>query len=155
MKPIEIKEENNENSKITMATIKTYGDTTHTFIERKNFKGIFLPGFKLVVNNNEPLYQLTEKILLLEIDHVVGNQSWNEMEEVVNWYKEKLGFIKFWSVDDKQIHTEFSALNSTVVCDVDENVKMPINEPAKGKKKNLKLKNMLNFMVVQVYNILH
>jgi len=105
-------------------------------LKEKNFKGIFLPGFKLVVNNNEPLYQLTEKILLLEIDHVVGNQSWNEMEEVVNWYKEKLGFIKFWSVDDKQIHTEFSALNSTVVCDVDENVKMPINEPAKGKKKS-------------------
>jgi 4-hydroxyphenylpyruvate dioxygenase len=68
------------------------------------------------------------------IDHVVGNQGWNEMDSVVDWYKEKLGFIRFWSVDDKQIHTEFSALKSTVVCDVDENVKMPINEPAKGKK---------------------
>jgi 4-hydroxyphenylpyruvate dioxygenase len=68
------------------------------------------------------------------VDHVVGNQGWNEMDSVVDWYKEKLGFIRFWSVDDKQIHTEFSALKSTVVCDVDENVKMPINEPAKGKK---------------------
>jgi len=58
------------------------------------------------------------------------------METVVNWYKEKLGFIKFWSADDKQIHTNYSALSSTVVCDIDENVKMPINEPAKGKKKS-------------------
>lgn len=56
------------------------------------------------------------------------------MDEVVNWYKEKLGFVQFWSVDDTQIHTEYSALKSTVVCDVDEKCKMPINEPAKGKK---------------------
>ena len=56
------------------------------------------------------------------------------MDSIVDWYKEKLGWIRFWSVDDSQIHTDFSALKSTVVCDIDEKIKMPINEPAKGKK---------------------
>lgn len=68
------------------------------------------------------------------MDHVVGNQDWHQMVPVTEWYKEKLGFKRFWSVDDKQIHTEYSALNSIVMTDVDEKIKMPINEPAKGKK---------------------
>jgi len=123
---------------LTMASVKTYGDTTHTFIQRQEYKGHFLPGFIDVsaTHSGEPFYKITEPVSLLKIDHVVGNQDWNGMDSVVNWYKEKLGFIQFWSVDEKQIHTEFSALRSVVVCDVDENVKMPLNEPAKGKKKS-------------------
>jgi 4-hydroxyphenylpyruvate dioxygenase len=68
------------------------------------------------------------------VDHIVGNQDWHQMVPVTEWYKEKLGFKRFWSVDDRQIHTEYSALNSIVMTDVDEKIKMPINEPAKGKK---------------------
>jgi len=126
--------ENEKDGKIILSSVQTYGDTIHTFVERKNFKGHFLPGFKDTSNLKDVFEKFTDPINLEIIDHVVGNQTWNEMDDVVNWYKEKLGFIRFWSVDDKQIHTDFSALKSTVVCDVDENVKMPINEPAKGKK---------------------
>jgi len=71
---------------------------------------------------------------LLYVDHIVGNQDWDGMQSACEWYEEKLGFHRFWSVDDKQIHTEYSALRSVVMADESEKVKMPINEPAKGKK---------------------
>lgn len=70
------------------------------------------------------------------IDHCVGNQPDGEMEAAAKWYEEMLDFHRFWSIDDKMLHTEFSALRSVVVSDFDENVKMPINEPAAGKKKS-------------------
>ena len=70
------------------------------------------------------------------VDHVVGNQPDQEMEPVASWYEKMLDFHRFWSVDDTMIHTEFSSLRSIVVCDFDENVKMPINEPAAGKRKS-------------------
>lgn len=70
------------------------------------------------------------------IDHVVGNQPDLEMEPVASWYEKMLDFHRFWSVDDSMIHTEYSALRSIVVTDFDEAVKMPINEPANGKRKS-------------------
>lgn len=73
---------------------------------------------------------------MLFIDHCVGNQADGEMEPVASWYEKMLDFHRFWSVDDKMLHTEYSALRSIVVADFDENVKMPINEPAPGKRKS-------------------
>jgi 4-hydroxyphenylpyruvate dioxygenase len=70
------------------------------------------------------------------IDHCVGNQPDGEMEAAASWYEQMLDFHRFWSIDDKMLHTEYSALRSIVVSDFDENVKMPINEPAAGKKKS-------------------
>jgi len=124
-----------ENGSVTIATLQTYGDTTHTLVQRGDYKGLFLPGFV-----DHPLRDPINKVLkdtgILYVDHVVGNQPDHEMEPTVEWYEKMLDFHRFWSVDDKIIHTEYSALNSIVVTDFDENIKMPINEPAKGKKKS-------------------
>ena len=84
----------------------------------------------------EPFNKLLKAPEILYIDHVVGNQSSNEMEPTVEWYEKKLDFHRFWSVDDSIMHTEYSALKSIVVADFDEIIKMPINEPAKGKRKS-------------------
>lgn len=73
---------------------------------------------------------------LLFIDHVVGNQPDSEMDSAADWYLKNLSFHRYWSIDDTQLHTEFSALRSIVVTNYDETVKMPINEPAEGKKKS-------------------
>lgn len=70
------------------------------------------------------------------IDHCVGNQPDGEMESATKWYEDKLDFHRFWSIDDKMLHTEYSALRSVVVADFDEKIKMPINEPADGKRKS-------------------
>lgn len=70
------------------------------------------------------------------IDHVVGNQPDGDMESVAKWYETVLQFHRFWSVDDKQVHTEYSALRSIVMSNWEENIKLPINEPAPGKKKS-------------------
>lgn len=70
------------------------------------------------------------------IDHIVGNQPDMEMEPVAQWYEKMLDFHRFWSVDDSMIHTEYSSLRSVVMADFDEVVKMPINEPAAGKRKS-------------------
>ncbi len=82
------------------------------------------------------LLQTLPPVSLLYIDHCVGNQPDNEMEGVASWYERVLGFHRFWSVDDKQIHTEYSALRSIVVANWEETIKMPINEPAVGKRKS-------------------
>ncbi|KAL0488293.1 4-hydroxyphenylpyruvate dioxygenase [Acrasis kona] len=130
--PHEVKD---ETGTVRLASVQTYGDTIHTFVDRSNYKGVFLPGFK-ASEVNDPLAKFTDEIDLEVIDHIVGNMDWNGMKNACDWYEEKLGFRRFWSVDDNQIHTEFSALSSIVMTDVDEKVKMPINEPAKGKKKS-------------------
>lgn len=124
-----------ENGKVIIASVKTYGDTIHTFVERKNYKGPFLPGFKEHYLK-EVLNEILPPVKLEIVDHCVGNQPENEMTPVVEWYEKVLEFHRFWSVDDKLMHTEYSALNSIVVTDFDENIKMPINEPAKAKKRS-------------------
>jgi len=124
-----------ENGTVIVSSVQTYGDTIHTFVQRVDYTGLFLPGFRA--------HHLTEKFNpvmgpthLELIDHCVGNQPDLEMEPVASWYEKMLDFHRFWSVDDTMMHTEYSALRSVVVADFDEVVKMPINEPAPGKRKS-------------------
>ncbi|XP_041657268.1 4-hydroxyphenylpyruvate dioxygenase [Cheilinus undulatus] len=128
--------EQDSHGRVKYAVIQTYGDTTHTLIEYLSpYKGLFLPGYK------EPLFRdpLLAKLPaagLNFIDHIVGNQPDDEMVPVSDWYQKCLMFHRFWSIDDKQIHTQYSALRSIVVTNYEETIKMPINEPATGKKKS-------------------
>ncbi|XP_051525042.1 4-hydroxyphenylpyruvate dioxygenase-like isoform X2 [Myxocyprinus asiaticus] len=115
--------------------LAVYGDTTHTFIERAGYNGLFLPGFHPPLFCDPFLAKLPSGKLDF-IDHVVGNQPDNEMVPVVEWYQRNLLFHRFWSVDDKQLQTDYSALRSIVVANYEETVKMPINEPAMGKRKS-------------------
>jgi 4-hydroxyphenylpyruvate dioxygenase len=123
-----------EHGSVTRAVICTYGDTTHTLISRNNYTGPVLPGFRAV---NKQLSSIAlPDVPLARIDHCVGNQSWNEMVSACAFYEQCLSFHRFWSVDDSQICTEFSALSSIVMASPNNVVKMPINEPAPGKKKS-------------------
>jgi 4-hydroxyphenylpyruvate dioxygenase len=114
-----------------IATIKAFGDTTHTFVQRNNYEGVFLPGY--IVFEEDVLAEPTG---LVHIDHVVGNQSDGEMQSVCNFYEKVFGWHRFWTVDDKDITTEFSALRSIVMANDNEIIKMPINEPADGLNKS-------------------
>ncbi|KAF2352342.1 Glyoxalase/fosfomycin resistance/dioxygenase domain [Trinorchestia longiramus] len=129
-------EEKDDCGVVHFAQIKTYGDTTHTLVDRRGYNGLFLPGFKKPLIKEDKLLKQLPPIGLNFVDHVVGNQPDLEMEGVAKWYEDSLAFHRFWSVDDKQIHTEYSALRSIVVTNWDETIKMPINEPAPGKKKS-------------------
>lgn len=113
----------------------TYGDTIHTFVQRVDYKGPFLPGF-VAHPFKEPINEVLPAPDLKFIDHCVGNQPDGKMEEAAAWYKDMLDFHKFWSIDDKMIHTQYSALRSVVMVDFDEKIKMPINEPADGMRKS-------------------
>ncbi|KAF6831700.1 4-hydroxyphenylpyruvate dioxygenase [Colletotrichum plurivorum] len=123
-----------EHGDVLTAVIRTYGDTTHTLISRNGYKGPFLPGFRAA--KPSPATVSLPNVPLARIDHCVGNQSWNEMVAACAFYEQCLSFHRFWSVDDSQICTEFSALNSIVMSSANNLVKMPINEPAPGKKKS-------------------
>lgn len=125
-----------DNGSIRLATIKTYGDTTHTLIEKSSYRGVFLPGYAPSPSTSDALSKFLPPVLLSNIDHCVGNQDWDEMENVCDYYERVLGFHRFWSVDDKDICTEFSALKSIVMSSPNDVVKMPINEPAHGKKQS-------------------
>jgi 4-hydroxyphenylpyruvate dioxygenase len=126
------------NGTVRLATIKTYGDTTHTLIEKTSYTGIFLPGYlpHPTMTALDPLNKFLPPVHLSHIDHCVGNQDWDEMENICDYYENVLGFHRFWSVDDKDICTEYSALKSVVMSSPNDVVKMPINEPAKGKKQS-------------------
>jgi 4-hydroxyphenylpyruvate dioxygenase len=123
--------EKDENGEVVRSGIYTYGETVHMFVERKNYKGPFLPGFKEWKSDYNPT-----PTGLKFIDHMVGNVGWGEMNKWVKWYEEKMGFVNFLSFDDKQITTEYSALMSKVMSNGNGRIKFPINEPAKGKKKS-------------------
>jgi len=120
---------------VIIATVQTYGDTTHSFVERKNYTGRFMPGFKSV-DEEDPFEKLSPPVGLSFIDHCVGNQPLHAMEPLCQWYEKSLDFHRFWSVDDSVIHTEYSSLKSIVMTDFDQVIKMPINEPAVGKRKS-------------------
>jgi len=124
-----------QDGEVKTAIIKTYGDTTHTLIERSRYHGIFLPGYRSVITD-DPLAKILPSVPIEAVDHCVGNQDWDEMESACEYYEQCLGFHRFWSVDDKDICTEFSALKSIVMASPNEVVKMPINEPAMGKRKS-------------------
>ncbi len=116
---------------VVMSGIHTYGDTLHYFIERKNYTGCFMPGFRPW----NPAYK-PEPAGLLHVDHCVGNVGWNQMNPRVKFYEEVMGFRNILSFDDKDISTEYSALMSKVMSNGNGFVKFPINEPAEGKKKS-------------------
>jgi 4-hydroxyphenylpyruvate dioxygenase len=116
---------------VVVASIKTYGDTWHTFVERNNYRGAFLPGYKSV---SSPLH--AQPIGLKYIDHCVGNVELGQMNRWVNFYENVMGFKLLVTFDDKDISTEYSALMSKVVSNGNGYIKFPINEPATGKKKS-------------------
>jgi 4-hydroxyphenylpyruvate dioxygenase len=117
--------------KIVMSGIHIYGDTVHLFIERKDYKGTFMPGFKVWESHYNP-----SDVGLQYIDHCVGNVGWNQMNTWVSFYEDVMGFKNILTFDDKQISTEYSALMSKVMSNGNGFVKFPINEPAEGKKKS-------------------
>ena len=159
---------------VITATVQTYGETTHTFVQRDAYSGAFLPGalkspsalapararrppsiearnpltpppspppfapagYRAADPTPDAFAAFTPPIGLDFVDHIVGNVPEGDMEPTVLCYEKMLSFHRFWSVDDTQMHTEFSALKSIVVADHTERVKMPINEPAKGKRKS-------------------
>lgn len=123
-----------QHGSVKTAVICTYGDTTHTLISRTSYTGPFLPGFRAA--SPVPSSVVAPPTNLARIDHCVGNQDWNEMVKACAFYEQCLQFHRFWSVDDNQISTEFSALSSIVMASANNLVKMPINEPAPGKKKS-------------------
>lgn len=128
MEPVTMTDEHGE---VRMSGIYTYGETVHLFVERKNYKGLFLPGYKAWNSS----YQPTDTGLLY-VDHCVGNVGWNRMNPTIKWYEDVMGFVNILSFDDKQINTEYSALMSKVMSNGNGFVKFPINEPAEGKKKS-------------------
>ncbi len=128
LEPTTLKDDNGE---VVMSGIHTYGDTVHLFIERKNYSGVFMPGYRKWESAYNP-----ESTGLLYVDHCVGNVGWNQMNKWVNFYEEVMGFKNILSFDDKDISTEYSALMSKVMSNGNGYVKFPINEPAEGKKKS-------------------
>ncbi|WP_299672717.1 4-hydroxyphenylpyruvate dioxygenase [uncultured Polaribacter sp.] len=123
--------ESDDHGEVVRAGIYTYGETVHMFVERKNYNGTFLPGFqKWESEYNPPTSGLKY------IDHMVGNVGWNQMNKWVKFYEDVMGFVNFLSFDDKQIHTEYSALMSKVMSNGNGRIKFPINEPAEGKKRS-------------------
>lgn len=128
MEPVVEKDEFGE---VVRAGIYTYGETVHMFVERKNYKGQFLPGFQKWESDYNPT-----PVGLKYIDHMVGNVGWGQMNKWVKWYEDVMGFVNFLSFDDKQIHTEYSALMSKVMSNGNGRIKFPINEPAKAAKRS-------------------
>ena len=116
---------------VVMSGIHTYGETLHLFVERKNYNGVFLPGYKAW----NPSYTAPE-VGLKFIDHMVGNVGWNEMNKWCEFYAKVMGFAQLVSFDDKDISTEYTALMSKVMSNGNGRIKFPINEPASGKKKS-------------------
>lgn len=123
--------EQDEFGEVVRSGIYTYGDTVHVFVERKNYNGPFLPGYK----EWKTAYNPTDTGLLY-VDHCVGNVGWNEMNTWVDFYEKVMGFKNLISFDDNDISTEYSALMSKVMSNGNGRVKFPINEPAEGKKKS-------------------
>jgi 4-hydroxyphenylpyruvate dioxygenase len=123
--------EEDENGYVIRSGIYTYGETVHLFVERKNYNGAFLPGYKPWKTEYNPT-----STGLKYIDHMVGNVGWNEMNTWVEYYQKVMGFINLLSFDDKDISTEYSALMSKVMSNGNGRIKFPINEPAEGKKKS-------------------
>jgi 4-hydroxyphenylpyruvate dioxygenase len=128
MEPVVKKDDQGE---VVLSGIHTYGDTVHVFVERKNYSGPFMPGYRAWSSHYNPT-----STGLLYVDHCVGNVGWNQMNPWVKFYEDVMGFRNILSFDDKDISTEYSALMSKVMSNGNGYVKFPINEPAEGKKKS-------------------
>ena len=120
-----------EHGTAVLSSIRAYGDTIHTFVERGHYNGPFLPGFRAIAVD-----PVARPAGLLHVDHMVGNVGWNEMNTWVDFYARVMGFSLYQHFDDKDISTEYSALMSKVMANGNGYVKFPINEPAEGKKKS-------------------
>ena len=125
---------------VKIASIHTYGDTIHTFVERKNYTGIFMPGYVAMDDGYR-----TDDVGLLYVDHCVGNVELGKMDEWVKFYEDVMGFSLLLTFDDQDISTEYSALMSKVVSNGNGFIKFPINEPADGKKAKSQIDEYLEF----------
>jgi 4-hydroxyphenylpyruvate dioxygenase len=123
--------EEDENGYVIRSGIYTYGETVHIFVERSNYTGVFLPGYKTWKSHYNP-----ETVGLKFIDHMVGNVDWNEMNTWCQFYAHVMGFAQIISFDDNDISTDYTALMSKVMSNGNGRIKFPINEPAEGKKKS-------------------
>jgi len=123
--------EKDKDGEVVRSAIHTYGDTVHIFVERKNYKGVFLPKFEKWDSHYNP-----PSCGLKYIDHMVGNVDWGEMNVWAKFYNEVMGFANLITFDDKDISTDYTALMSKVMTNGNGRIKFPINEPAKGKKKS-------------------
>jgi 4-hydroxyphenylpyruvate dioxygenase len=121
-----------ESGRVRVSAIAAYGDTVHSFIERGEYKGAFLPGFREIARPDP----VARPVGLKHIDHVVGNVGWGEMNRWVDFYRDVMGFSLYQHFDDKDISTEYSALMSKVMANGNGRVKFPINEPAEGRRKS-------------------
>ena len=128
LEPVRLEDENGH---VVLSGIYTFGETVHLFVERKNYSGPFMPGYKKWETDYNP-----SSTGLQYVDHCVGNVGWNQMEPWVRFYEEVMGFRNILSFDDNDISTEYSALMSKVMSNGNGYVKFPINEPAEGKKKS-------------------
>ena len=129
-----------EFGEVKVASIHTYGDTIHTFVERKNYNGTFMPGFIPMDDGFK-----TEDVGLLYVDHCVGNVELGKMNDWVKFYEDVMGFKLLLTFDDTDISTEYSALMSKVVSNGNGYIKFPINEPAIGKKAKSQIDEYLEF----------
>jgi 4-hydroxyphenylpyruvate dioxygenase len=120
-----------DTGEVVLSSIRTYGDTIHTFVERGNYNGPFMPGFVAIAED-----RVARPVGLLHVDHMVGNVGWHEMDKWVDFYGRVMGFSLYQHFDDKDISTEYSALMSKVMANGNGYVKFPINEPAEGKRKS-------------------
>ncbi|MBX7051779.1 MAG: 4-hydroxyphenylpyruvate dioxygenase [Flavobacteriales bacterium] len=120
-----------KDGRVVLSGIHTYGETLHIFVERKDYHGVFLPGYRVW----NPEYKASE-VGLKYIDHMVGNVGWNEMNKWCEFYAKVMGFAQLVSFDDKDISTEYTALMSKVMSNGNGRIKFPINEPATGRKKS-------------------
>jgi len=121
-----------DHGQVRLSSIAAYGDTVHTFVERRDYKGAFLPGFVAVEGPDK----ISRPTGLKYVDHMVGNVGWNQMNEWVKFYEDVMGFRLYQTFDDKDISTEYSALMSKVMANGNGRIKFPINEPAEGRKKS-------------------
>ena len=124
-------EQTDEYGRVVTSSIAAYGDTLHTFVERKDYTGAFMPGYKAM-----PPDTVARPVGLLHVDHIVGNVGWNSMNEWVDFYSRVMGFKLYQHFDDNDISTEYSALMSKVMANGNGYVKFPINEPAQGRRKS-------------------
>jgi 4-hydroxyphenylpyruvate dioxygenase len=124
-------EMSDEHGTAVLSSIRTYGDTIHTFVQRDGYNGPFLPGFRRIEKDH-----IARSVGLLHVDHMVGNVGWHEMDAWVDFYSRVMGFKLYQHFDDNDISTEYSALMSKVMSNGNGYVKFPINEPAEGKRKS-------------------
>jgi 4-hydroxyphenylpyruvate dioxygenase len=118
-----------ENGELRRAAIRTYGDTVHSFLSYQGYKGPFLPGYKSIPAQGR-------NAGILRVDHIVGNVELGKMNTWADWYSKVMGFRRYMTFDDKDISTEYSALMSMVMANDSAALKMPINEPAQGRRKS-------------------